>query len=139
MLSMVATIIPYQAHGSLELVAVQLRVRDDNNEEPIPNATVYVDGALLGKTDGNGNLLIITQSGNHDIEVQKAGYDRKEESVVCTEDTGHVMKISKTEIEETNLTFLYVLIVVVVLLLVLWVVLAVRKADKYSILGRWKK
>lgn len=88
--------VPMPCRGELTLVAVQFKAHE-NDGDVIPNATLYLDGNYLGKTDGSGNLLIITYAGEHEVEVVKDGYDRKTVTVQAYEDTACSVELKETE------------------------------------------
>jgi len=136
LVTIVLTVFSAHAQGA-NIVAVQLTTRDIDTGEPLPNSTVYLNNNLLGKTDPNGNLLVVTSAGEKDIEIVKGGYERENQEVFWATDGAH--EVSMTPTEDVSIDFLGVcgIMILFAAVSVIAIVLFMRKKDdkKKNLMG----
>jgi len=93
---------------AVDIVTVNVRVRDTETYEVMPNASVTLDDEYLTKTDANGNLMVITSAGEHELEVHKAGYERSTTTYDWQEDCGEVVHLAPQDEYQLDLTVFFV-------------------------------
>jgi len=90
--SLTITLAP--ATGSIRVVA------KDPSGAPLSGASVYIDGALAGITDSNGELLATgLKLGTHTVRITKGGFTTVEEQVTA----GETAVVVDTSLKKNNL------------------------------------
>ena len=90
--SLTITLAP--ATGSIRVVA------KDPSGAPLSGASVYIDGALAGITDANGELLATgLKLGTHTVRITKGGFTTVEEQVTA----GETAVVVDTSLKKNNL------------------------------------
>ncbi|HET8864157.1 MAG TPA: carboxypeptidase-like regulatory domain-containing protein, partial [Gracilimonas sp.] len=70
---------------------VQGSVIDEENETPVSGATVWVEGTTIKtETDSEGKYTMKVPRGVYEVQVQRSGYEEKEESVEIENRSGRV-------------------------------------------------
>jgi hypothetical protein len=77
-----------------------IEIKDKDGKNPVSDAEVRIDSALVGKTDAKGRLVIpVTRGKSYSLEIRKAGYQIYTESrVISDADALYSIEITKAPI-----------------------------------------